>query len=269
MTLKEAKAMDLVCYLTDDHPVDIRPARNRREWMSQTPASYAYRCLPLSIANAHGWEVRCPVTCEAEWNGGANKDDIHLTFEDDDDSSTGNKQPPTFAETHFGSGILTFNVGAVIGTPPGYDLWVTGPPNEFKDGIQALSAVIETYWMPFTFTMNWKFTRPHLKVRFEKGEPFCFFFPTEHGLLERFDPRFEPLSEDRDRERQYKVAFYKRAVPLLALKKLKGEELKIREKDRFEGWYIRGEMPDGAEVADHKRRLELKPFKMDPEPPRG
>jgi hypothetical protein len=46
--------MDLIGYLIDDRPVDIRPARNRRKWMNQTPDSYAYRCLPLSIASAHG-----------------------------------------------------------------------------------------------------------------------------------------------------------------------------------------------------------------------
>jgi hypothetical protein len=254
--------MELVCYLTDDHPVDIRPARNRREWMNQTPDSYAYRCLPLSIANAHGWEVRCPVTCEAEWTGGSNKADIHLTFEDEANRSMESAEMSPFAETHFGSGILTFNVGVVIETPPGYDLWVTGPVNEFKDGIQALSAVIETYWMPFTFTMNWKFTRPHLKVRFEKGEPFCFFFPIEHGVLERCNPTFERIGEEPDLERQYKFAFIKRSVPLVALTKLKGKELKVKEKDRYEGWYIRGEMPDGTEVADHKKRLQVKPFKM-------
>jgi hypothetical protein len=244
--------MDLVCYLTEDHPVDIRPARNRREWMNETPGSYAYRCLPLSIANAHGWEIRCPVTCEAEWNGGSSKDDIHLMFDGDENR---------FAESHFGSGILTFNVRVVIGTPPGYDLWVTGPVNEFKDGIQAMSAVIETYWMPFTFTMNWKFTRTHSKVRFEKGEPFCFFFPMKHGLLERFNPTFEQISDEPDLEKQYKVALYKRLLPL-ALKRLKSREFKIKEQDRFEGWYIRGEMPDGTEIEDHTKRLQLKPFEM-------
>jgi len=224
--------------------------------MNETPGSYAYRCLPLSIANAHGWEVLCSATFEAEWNGGAGKDDIQIFFEEDENSSIGNK---ALAESHFGSGVLTFNVGAVIGTPPGYDLWVTGAANEFKDGIQALSAVVETYWIPFTFTMNWKFTRPNLRVRFEKGEPFCFFFPIEHALVERFNPSFEQLSDLPDLEKQYKLAFYKRALPF-ALKRLKGEELKMRERDRFEGWYIKGEMPDGTEVRDHKRRVQVKPF---------
>jgi len=233
--------------------------------MNQTPDSYAYRCLPLSIANAHGWEVRCPVTCEAEWNGGSKKEDVQIIFEDGADSLLGTKKIKTLVESHFGSGILTFNVGVIISTCPGYDLWVTGPVNEFKDGIQALSAVIETYWMPFVFTMNWKFTRPNLKVRFEKGEPFCFFFPIEHGLLERFNPTFKRISEDSELEKQFNFASNKRAF-LDVLKMLKGKELKIEEKDhnrlKFQGWYMRGEMPNGAEIADHKKYIQPKPFKM-------
>jgi hypothetical protein len=206
------------------------------------------------------------VTCEAEWNGGAHRDDVQVAFEDD--SSTGNMNITRFAESHFGSGILTFSVGVVIRTPPNCDLWVTGPPNEFKDGIQPLSGVVETYWMPFTFTMNWKFTRPNLRVRFEKGEPFCFFFPVQHGLLEQINPVFERLADDPELEKQYRFALYKRALPN-AVKRLKGEELKIAERERFEGWYIRGEMPDGTETAGHKRRLELKPFTMRPGRPAG
>jgi hypothetical protein len=222
--------------------------------MDQAPASY--RCLPLSIANAHGWEVRCPVTFEAEWNGGSKTEAVQITFEDGANSFLGAVQ------SHFGSGILSFGVEGIISTCPGYDLWVTGPVSEFKDGIQALSAVIETYWMPYTFTMNWKFTRPNFKVRFEKGEPFCFFFPIEHRLLERFNPAFKKISEVPDFEKQYKIGVAKRGF----FDAFERAGKKPKEKDdkrlRWQGWYMRGEMPDGTEVIeDHQKRVELKPFK--------
>jgi hypothetical protein len=230
--------------------------------MNETPNSYAYRCLPLSIANAHGWEVCCPVTFEAEWNGGSNIDDVRIIFEDE---KTQQKKIKSLVDSHFGSGILTFYPGVIISTCPGYDLWLAGPVNEFKDGIQALSAVIETYWMPFHFTMNWKFTRPNLKVRFEKGEPFCFFFPIEHDLLERFNPTFKQISEEPDLEKQYNLASRKREF-LPAIKALKGRESKIGEKDckllAFQGWYMRGEMPDGTEIVGHKKCVQRKPFEM-------
>ena len=49
--------MDLICYLHDGWDPDIRPAEPRRDWMDETPEAFAYRCLPLNIANAHGWEI--------------------------------------------------------------------------------------------------------------------------------------------------------------------------------------------------------------------
>jgi hypothetical protein len=252
--------MDIICYLLDDHPVEIRAARHIRKWMNQTPNSYAYRCLPLSIANAHGWEVGCPVTFEAEWNGGSNRDDIQIIFEEGEGGFF-----KTLVESHFGSGILTFKGRVIIRTCPGYDLWVTGPVNEFKDGIQALSAVIESYWMPYSFTMNWKFTRPNLKVRFEKGEPFCSFFPIEHGLLERFNPTFKHISEDPNLETQLNLARRKRELLPTLKEHAKGKEVKIEKKDRkrlkFQGWYMTGEMPDGTEIVDHQKRVQPKPFK--------
>ena len=41
---------------------------------------------------------------------------------------------------------------------------------------------------------------------------------------------------------------------------------KLKEKDRkrlhFQGWYMRGELPDGTEIVDHKKCVQPKPFKM-------
>ena len=38
----------------------IVAGRSRRRWMDETHHRYAYRCLPLTIANAMGWEIRFP-----------------------------------------------------------------------------------------------------------------------------------------------------------------------------------------------------------------
>lgn len=44
-------------YVIDGHEMTIRPAPLEREWMNGTNQRFAYRCLPLNIANAHGWEI--------------------------------------------------------------------------------------------------------------------------------------------------------------------------------------------------------------------
>ena len=51
--------MKLLAHVIDGHEVQIRPASVERDWMEGTDQRYAYRCLPLNIANTFGWEILC------------------------------------------------------------------------------------------------------------------------------------------------------------------------------------------------------------------
>jgi hypothetical protein len=101
----------------------------------------------------------------------------------------GEADPVTAPASIFGQGVLIFHVAGLFRTPAEWNRWVAGPPHQGKDGISALSGVVETDWSPFTFTMNWRFSRPHHKVRFEANEAVAFFFPIEWVALESFQPR--------------------------------------------------------------------------------
>ena len=179
--------MKLIAHVIDGHQVDIRPAPVERDWMEATSQRFAYRCLPLNIANAYGWEVLCNASFLAMWTGGGGIDAIVIEPE-----------PGTIAPavSHFGHGILTFHLPCLFRTEPGAELMVQGPINRPKDGIAALSGIIETDWSPYSFTMNWIFTRPDTPVRFEKGEPYCHIFPMSCGALEGLEPKLEVLSAD-------------------------------------------------------------------------
>ena len=167
----------------------IRPAPATRAWMDETPEAFAYRCLPLNIANAHGWEVLSPCGFEAAWTGGPDVEAVKLRL---DPGCPEGRGPVSL----FGQGVLTFHIEGVFRTPPGWGLWIGGSPNRFKDGLSPLTGVVETDWSPFTFTMNWRFTRPDHWVRFEAQEPICFLFPLQRSALERFRPRFAPITTD-------------------------------------------------------------------------
>ena len=80
-----------------------------------------------------------------------------------------------------------------------------GPINRPKDGIAALSGIIETDWAPYTFTMNWLFTQPEVDVHFEKGEPFCHIFPVQRGQLASVEPEIRALSSEPELEQQYQA----------------------------------------------------------------
>ena len=245
--------MKLTGYLISGHSIEIRPAPARREWMNQTIASFAYRCLPLNIANAHGWEILCPGSFTAVWNGSHEASGVTVALEDDLKHQ---------ACSHFGYGILTFRTNCVFRTEPGYDLLVQGPVNRPKDGISALTGIIETDWAPFTFTMNWKFTRADHSVSFSKGEPICHFFPIPRGGLESFQPMLEPIAEDP--ELAQAVAGWKEE------RKLFNADLKKPGSGpRAQKWqkqYYRGVWPDGERRGgdDHRVHLRLKPFVISP-----
>ena len=58
--------MRLTCYALHDFSPKLVASQPQRQWMSDFPDRHAYRCLPLSIANAHGWDVLRPVPIEIE-----------------------------------------------------------------------------------------------------------------------------------------------------------------------------------------------------------
>jgi len=143
------RSMKLIAYTRGERP-RIRPAVLERDWMDASPSRYAYRCLPLNIANCHGWEILCPARTRAAWSGGQAPAELTV-------ASARNDQRPI---SLFGCGVLTFPVGCLLRTEPGINLWITGPPNRPKHGIAPLTGVVETDWSPFSFTMNWRFHRP-------------------------------------------------------------------------------------------------------------
>ena len=70
--------LELICFEVEPGRVELRPANSTRNWMDATPGSFAYRCLPLTMANSHGWEILCPANFEISWNGGENQNDIEI-----------------------------------------------------------------------------------------------------------------------------------------------------------------------------------------------
>ncbi len=243
--------MKLIAYMIDGHQMDIRPAPVEREWMDNTGERFAYRCLPLNIANAHGWEIACPSSFSAVWNGNQDLAAINVRFDDPD------AQP--FAISHFGHGTLTFHIPCLFRTDPGWDLMVQGPINRPKDGIAALSGIIETDWAPYTFTMNWIFTQPEVDVYFEKGEPFCHIFPVQRGLLASIEPEMKLLSSEPELQGQYQ-AWNESRLKFNAELQQPGSPAQA---ERWQKLYYRGLSPDGtpAGIEDHSTRLRLRPFK--------
>jgi hypothetical protein len=237
---------ELTCYPLWPDPPALIPARADRDWMDMTSERYAYRCIPLSIANSSGWEISLPFGFEAAWYGGDHLNTIQFRSSD--------ARIKHHVTSHFGHGVITFHTGWMFRTSPGWACWARGAPNMVKDGAVALDGLVETDWLPFPFTMNWKFTRPGV-IRFEAGEPFCFVTLAPHGLLDAVQPKLAKLDDDPKLKAAYDSWSASRADF--------GKRLADREQnavsEKWQRTYVqgRGGVEDGAPTYHlSKRRLK-------------
>ena len=236
-------------YSLHDWAPEIVPARRERDWMDGFDDRFPYRCLPLTMANSTGWEILCPAPIEVTWNGGPRNEDMIVKVLAD--------WPPaeTIGGGHFTKGVMTFHTGYMFRTPPGWGVWVGGPPNWPKDRIYPLQGLIETDWLPFPFTMNWIFTRPG-RVRFEKGEPFAFITLTEHGKVAGAKPRRLKLSETPDLKDEYEAWARSRADFNRRLEAQEPEAVK----EAWQRHYMKGVKPSGEKIESHVTKRRLTPF---------
>jgi hypothetical protein len=240
--------LEITAYQIMDNPPLIRTADRKREWMDDTQDRFAYRCLPLSIANQTGWEILSPAGFTARWNGKNDLPAIRIKFDDEESPLIG---------SHFGHGILTFTLGYLFRTTKAHNLWIKGPTNQFKDGISALEGLIETDWTPFTFTMNWQFTRKRHKIRFEKDEPICTILPYPRHYIGKFDPKLKVINENPKLYNQYVAWKDDREKFLRDLKKPDSEAVQA-------GWqktYMKGEDQFGKVFAGHQTKVRTPDFK--------
>lgn len=276
----------LYAYMAGDHrDMPIRTAPVDREWMDKSHERFAYRCLPLTIANQAGWVIHNPITFTAVWEGGPGLHNLCLHFADDDATPFNPLQSQVITvapgirgldpyrpegrdariTSHFGCGVVTFSIPYLFRTPPSINLWVKGPSNWIKDGAQALEGIVESDWSPATFTMNWKITRPNYPVRFERGEPICMVVPVPRGLSESLEPICAPLSDRPDLEQECLRWSRARADFL--------QGIASRDRDAVDaGWqrhYMKGTTVDGAVAFGHQTRLHLKEFRQASAKPAG
>ena len=240
--------LQITAYEVVEEPMPLRTAQRSRDWMDALPERFAYRCLPLAIANQVGWELLNPSAFTARWNGKPGLDAISFKFDG---------EPNPLIGSHFGHGVLTFSFGYLFRTTKSHNIWVKGPANQPKDGIAALEGIIETDWAPFTFTMNWQFTRKRLKVRFEEGEPIATIVPYPRHYPRKFDAVTKNLNTNPKLYQQYVDWRNDRNAFNAALKESGSEAQK-------QGWqrtYMKGQDQSGTVFAGHETKIQMKEFK--------
>lgn len=234
--------MILEAFALAENPQPLVPAPPDRDWMDATTRRHAYRCLPIAVANTYGWQLLLPVDVTAEWNGGMGLADVTV-------SCGGTSQ----AVSNFARGVVTFDVGYIFRTPIDFHLLVTGPSNSFKDGIAPMTAVVETDWLPYTFTFNYQFTRPG-RVRWRAGEPYAQLCVVRAGLQESVQPVIRRLSDNPQLKADLEAWLSRRVAMREAM--AAGDPAVIRraaDRDYYRGRYASGE----TTLAGHVYKMRL------------
>lgn len=233
---------ELVAYRTHVRAPAIIPAPVKRNWMSDTPAAFATRCLPMLIANQSGWFLLNTQRVSLEWNGGVHKSDLTITYAEEASS-------PRWVVSCFGNGIVTWTIPILFRVRENFNLWVRGPSNLPKAAIYPLEGIVEADWSVATFTMNWQLTSPGMPVVFEQDEPFCMIVPIRRGDVERFAPVSAPIDTNAALDARYQEWC-----------RVRHEFRAVRETNEFQLDYTRGRIGD-QRATSHQTRLRVRPFR--------
>ena len=225
----------------------IVPAPAVRTWIDKGTKGWANRCLPLRIANQSGWMVLNAVDVDVVWNGETSLNALRVSI-------SGKEQ--TLASSMFGYGILTFVIPYIFRTPEGFNLMARGPANLAKDGAAPLEGIVETDWLPYTFTMNWQITRPFHPVRFGRGEPICMLTPLRRGDVEMFAPEVREIESDPELHTSYRTWHESRKAAAAGAQGLTIEQAR----GTTQGHYIRGEGHLGERAHGHQTKVAVRSF---------
>lgn len=217
---------------------DVVPLSLHRDWMTESRGKYAYKCLPLNIANQYGWAVLSPANFSVSWFGGAHENNVEVTSDD-----------PDFEDymviSHFGEGTFTLQLDFIVQTPENYSTYIRGIPNKLDSILKPLDAIVETDWLPYPFTYNFRFVETGM-VDFKKGEPLLCFFPIERNSVENFQLEELSVADNQEMQDDYQK--------LLRLR----QETAIANKDKIvlQRFYNQTEAPHKKfNVKNHIKRL--------------
>jgi hypothetical protein len=240
------KDVVVVNYLDVDNPEEkifkIVPLKIHRDWMQETDDKFAYKCLPLNIANQYGWSVLAPFDFKVAWNGGKVPGSVEIF-------NVPQKYKNTIS-SHFGNATFTINLDFIIKTPKEYSLYIRGVPNKDYGILTPLDAIVETDWLPFTFTYNFKFSDTGI-VEFREGEELFSFFPIKRDSVENFSITAKSIKDDPDLMKDYIELSRSRDEALL--------KQNPENKYEFQRFYIDGKSPSKTyDIINHIKRIFFK-----------
>lgn len=226
---------------TANNLIESLNGNKKRDWF----VDHAYFCLPLTMANQHGFIVKAAYDFSVFWDGGDYLKNVLVKHNEKDIGGQ-------IISSHFGMGTFTIQNPWMIRTPKGVNTLVMNPPNFYIDGIIHMSACVETDNLRRDFTFNLKITRPHHWIDIKRGTPIGYMLPYPRYFIDNFNYKIdEEVIDKKVLENERKTAH------------LFGEErsqIDIKYAGGVGGRYMRGEDIYGNKFEHHQKSLGGCPF---------
>lgn len=178
---------------------EVRPGKNKRDFLDETLDKHGYVCQPMSTIGFHGWEFVLPCDVKFIWDGINDTDGSHVKILEGE-FFNGAK----LCDTGTANGTLTFNVGYLVKTDPDHHILMSGAPNTFIDGVTPMDAILQSDWYHWNIPQFcWKIYKANEIITIPKGTPFLFIrnYPkdllenTEFAIREATQEEFDALSK--------------------------------------------------------------------------
>lgn len=159
---------------------EVRPGKNKRDWLDNTRDSHGYVCQPMSTVGFHGWEFVLPHDVKFIWDGISDEMPDHVTILEGKYINGEN-----LVDTGTANGTITFNMGYIFKTDPDHHILMSGAPNVFIDGVTPMTAILQSDWYHWNAVQFcWKINKANEVITIPKGTPFLFIRNYPKTLLE-------------------------------------------------------------------------------------
>lgn len=216
--------------------IECLKGKKKRDWF----IDHAYFCLPLTMANQHGFIVKAATDFAVYWNGGDEPEDVTVSLPED---YTG----PQAIKPHFGMGTVTITNPWIVRTPKGVNTLVLNPPNMYIHGIIHMSACVETDQLRRDFTFNLRVTKPEEWFHVRKGDPVGYMLPYPRHFIDNYK-----LVVDEEGIKEDTVESERTTSFLFGQERAK---IDSNYAGGVGGRYMRGEDIYGNKLPDHQKTL--------------
>ena len=89
------------------------------------------------------------------------------------------------------------------------------------DGVAPMTAIVESHWLPYTFTVNYRFTRPG-RFTWKAGDPYVQIRVVQANLRQTVQPIIRRLSDNPQSTADHLAWRARRSDPLACQRAVEG-----------------------------------------------